>query len=113
MANANALIVLTNTLKQFRSVLENIPVCISSHGRLGSLDSENFQKFINENNDEISRTLLTSKIVELASSKPARDHKFIKLLEGDIYSYNVHTPRKLVSAITKESTGKSKVYNRF
>ena len=105
---------MTNTLKQFRSVTgEYAGAVFSWHGRLGSLGPENFQKFINENNDEVSRTLLTNKIVELTSSKPARDHEFLKPLDGDIYSYNAQTLRKLVSVITKESTGKSKVYDRF
>ena len=111
MTKANAVIVLTNTLKQFRSVTgECAGAVFSWHGKLGSLGPANFQKFIAEKNDEISRTLVTSKIIESANAKPAHDHGIYKLLDGDIDNLNVPTLRKLVSEITKEAIGKSRTF---
>ncbi|KAI6661706.1 hypothetical protein LOD99_9948 [Oopsacas minuta] len=90
LTKANAIMVLTDILSEFRSV------------------TEKFQTYITENSAEISRTLLTNQISTStsASSKPVRDHEILKLLDGDISGYNVQGLRRLVSAIIKVSTGK-------
>ncbi|KAI6658402.1 hypothetical protein LOD99_15204 [Oopsacas minuta] len=87
--------VLTDILSEFRSV------------------TEKFQSYITGNSYEISRTLLTNQISTStsASSKPARDHEILKLLDGDISGYNVQGLRRLVSAIIKVSTRKGIFWN--
>ncbi|KAI6648271.1 Calcium-responsive transcription factor [Oopsacas minuta] len=105
----NAIMVLTDILSEFRSVTgEYTGAVFSWHGKLGSLGPEKFQSYITGNSAEISRTLLTNQIstITSASSKPVRDHEILKLLDGDISSYNVQGLRRLVSAIIKVSTGK-------
>ena len=114
MTKANDLMVLTDILEQFRSVTgEYAGAVFSWHGKLGSLGPEKFQNYITGNSDELSRTLLTNKIVTSALSKTARDHDILKLLDGDYSSYNIQGLRRLDSAIIKVSTGKRNGLNLF
>ncbi|KAI6647477.1 hypothetical protein LOD99_12473 [Oopsacas minuta] len=94
-----------------RRIGEYAGAVFSWHGKLGSLGPEKFQTYITGNSDEISRTLLTNQISTStsASSKPVRVHEILKLLDGDICSYNVQGQRRLVSAIIKVSTAKVSV----